>query len=290
MPDVVVGLQVIETIEEMRRVCREFLRAGKRIGFVPTMGALHDGHLSLVRLSRVECDVTVASIFVNPKQFGPSEDFSRYPRTFAEDCRLLEAEGVAIVFAPTAEEMYPSGDSFLVEPGEIATRLDGASRPGHFTGVATVVAKLFHIVAPTRAYFGSKDAMQVTVLRRMVRDLNFDTHLVACPIVREPDGLALSSRNRYLSEAEREQALSLSRTLRQVAAMVDDGVTEAAKLIAAAEKILGQQPDARIDYIALVDPDTLLPIEAAVPGALFAIAAWIGKTRLIDNWTIGNSI
>ena len=211
-------MQVLSTIQEMRAAGRSVRQRGQSLGFVPTMGALHTGHISLVRAASAQCDVVAASIFVNPTQIGPNEDFSKYPRTFEQDRALLEAEGVALVFAPTPEEMYPSGASTFVEVEGISDRLDGVSRPGHFRGVATVVAKLFHLVAPDKAFFGQKDAAQVAVLRRMVRDLNFDLELIVCPSVREPDGLALSSRNRYLSAQERARALVLSRALNAISA------------------------------------------------------------------------
>ena len=247
------------------------------------MGALHAGHISLVRLARAQCDVVAASIFVNPTQFGPNEDFAKYPRTFEQDCALLEAEGVALLFAPRPEEMYPPGATTFVNVEGIGDRLDGASRPGHFRGVATIVAKLFHIVAPDKAFFGQKDAAQVAVLRRMVRDLNFDLELVACPIVRDPDGLALSSRNRYLSAGERAQALVLSRALHAISATYHAGQKQVAPLLDAGRSIMAIEPEVRIDYLEIVDPDTLLPLAQAAPGALVAIAAHVGSTRLIDN-------
>jgi pantoate--beta-alanine ligase len=247
------------------------------------MGALHAGHVSLVRAARAQCDGVAASIFVNPTQFGPNEDFAKYPRTFEQDCALLEAEGVALVFAPLPEEMYPPGATTFVEVEGIGNRLDGASRPGHFRGVATIVAKLFHTVAPDKAFFGQKDAAQVAVLRRMVRDLNFDLELVVCPIVREPDGLALSSRNRYLSGRERAQALVLSRALNAISATYHAGQKQVGPLLDAGHSIMAIEPEVRIDYLEIVDPDTLLPLTEAAPGALVAIAAQVGSTRLIDN-------
>ncbi len=247
------------------------------------MGALHAGHISLVRVARAQCDVVAASIFVNPTQFGPNEDFAKYPRTFEQDCALLEAEGVALLFAPRPEEMYPPGATTFVDVEGIGDRLDGASRPGHFRGVATIVAKLFHIVAPDKAFFGQKDAAQVAVLRRMVRDLNFDLELVACPIVRDPDGLALSSRNRYLSARERAQALVLSRALHAISATYRAGQEHVTPLLDAGHSVMAIEPEVRIDYLEIVDPDTLLPLAEATPGALVAIAAHVGSTRLIDN-------
>jgi pantoate--beta-alanine ligase len=276
-------MQVLPTIREMRAACRAARQGGQSLGFVPTMGALHAGHISLVRAARAQCDVVAASIFVNPTQFGPNEDFAKYPRTFEQDCAMLEAEGVALVFAPTPDEMYPPGATTFVEVAEVGDRLDGASRPGHFRGVATVVAKLFHIVAPDKAFFGQKDAAQVAVLRRMVRDLNFDLELVVCPIIREPDGLAMSSRNRYLSARERDLSLVLSRALEAIYATYHAGQTNVGPLLDAAHSVMAIHPEVRIDYIAIVDPDTLLPLTQAVPGALAAIAAYVGSTRLIDN-------
>src|ERR1700742_3426713 len=213
-------MQVLAAVREMRAACRAVRKSGQSLALVPTMGALHTGHIALVRAALAQCDVVAASIFVNPTQFGPNEDFSKYPRTFEKDCALLEAEGVALIFAPQPEEMYPEGASTFIDVEGVGDRLDGRSRPGHFRGVATVVAKLFHIVGPDKAFFGQKDAAQVAVLRGMVRDLNFPLDLVVCPTVREPDGLALSSRNRYLSAEERSRALILSQTLNVVEAHV----------------------------------------------------------------------
>src|ERR1700733_8586543 len=229
-------MQVLSTIREMRAACRAVRRRGQSLGLVPTMGALHVGHIELVRAARAQCDVVAASIFVNPTQFGPNEDFAKYPRTFEQDCALLKAEGVALLFAPQPEEMYPPGASTFVEVEGVGDRLAGASRPGHFRGVATIVAKLFHIVGPDKAFFGQKDAAQVAVLRSMVRDLNFDLELVVCTTVRESDGLALSSRNRYLSAEERGQALVLSRALGRVEERIAQGVLESAALIREAQE------------------------------------------------------
>jgi pantoate--beta-alanine ligase len=248
------------------------------------MGALHAGHASLIRAAAQACPGRVAvSIFVNPTQFGPSEDFARYPRRFEADCALAESEGATAVFAPTVEEMYPDGAATFVEVEELSNKLDGASRPGHFHGVATVVAKLLIAAEPDLAFFGQKDAAQVAILRRMVVDLRLATEIAVCPIVREPDGLALSSRNVYLSPGERIQALALSRAIRQAEKMVGTGERRASALIAAAREILAPEPAIRIDYIELVDWSTLEPIETAGPGTLFAVAAWVETTRLIDN-------
>ena len=247
------------------------------------MGALHAGHASLIRAARARCAHVAVSIFVNPTQFGPNEDFSRYPRSFDADCALAQAEGADAIFAPSVEEMYPPNASTFVEVANLGDRLDGASRPGHFRGVATVVAKLFAAAEPDLAFFGQKDAAQVSVLRRMIADLRLGVELVVCPIVREPDGLALSSRNAYLSADERLQARALSRALRWIEAMVAKGERNPAVLIEAARHIFSTEPLIRVDYIALADWATLEPVETAAPGTLFAVAAWVGTTRLIDN-------
>jgi pantoate--beta-alanine ligase len=276
-------MQVLSTVREMRAASRAVRNSGQSLGLVPTMGALHAGHIALVRAARAQCDVVAASIFVNPKQFGPNEDFSKYPRTFEKDCALLEAEGVALIFAPQPEEMYPAGASTFVEVEGVGDRLDGASRPGHFRGVATIVAKLFHIVGPDKAFFGQKDAAQVAVLRSMVRDQNFDLDLVVCPTVREPDGLALSSRNRYLSAEERARALVLSAALNAISATYRAGQKSVARLLEAGRSVLATEPEVRVDYLEIVNADTLLPLTEAAPGALAAVAAYVGSTRLIDN-------
>jgi pantoate--beta-alanine ligase len=224
-----------------------------------------------------------ASIFVNPTQFGPNEDFTRYPRSFEADCALAEAEGADVVFAPSVEELYPVGAATFVEVEGLSDRLDGASRPGHFRGVATVVAKLMIAAEPDQAFFGQKDAAQVAVLRRMVADLRLATEIVVCPIVREADGLALSSRNVYLNAEEREWALTLSRAVRQAEALYASGERRAARFTQTARMTFAEMPQIRVDYIALVDWATLEPVEKAAPGSLFAVAAWVGATRLIDN-------
>lgn len=256
------------------------------VGFVPTMGALHEGHLSLVRRARRECDVVAASIFVNPIQFGPGEDFARYPRTFEEDCKRLDAEGVAILFAPETAEMYPDGAVTTVTVSGVGDRLDGASRPGHFTGVATVVAKLFHVVHPNRAYFGLKDAAQFAVLRQMVQDLNFDVEMIGCAIVRDTDGLALSSRNQYLSAEERTRALVLHETLQQMERMIAEGERQSSVLVESGMKTLHRSAGVRVDYLAIVDAKTLLPASSVECGSLVAVAAYVGSTRLIDNFLV----
>ncbi len=276
-------MRVLTTIAETRAACAHVRAAGQSLGLVPTMGALHPGHLSLVQAAQAGCDVVAVSIFVNPTQFGPKEDFAAYPRTFDEDCRFLQAAGVTIVFAPTVQEMYPPGASTFVDVEGVSGRLDGASRPGHFRGVATVVTKLLHIIGPDRAYFGQKDAAQVAVLRKMARDLCFPVRLEVCPTVRESDGLAMSSRNRYMTPAERTQALVLSRALLAATALAKRGEHDAGKLLGEAARVLMTEPQVQLDYLRLVDPDTLEDLERARPGALLAVAARVGATRLIDN-------
>ena len=275
-------MQILSSISEIRTALRELRNRGS-VGFVPTMGALHAGHRSLMQTARQRCAVAVASIFVNPTQFGPNEDLSRYPRTLKEDCRMLEAEDVDLLFIPAVDAMYPQGASTFVEVAGLSDRLDGVSRPGHFRGVATVVAKLFHIVQPDLAFFGQKDAAQLAVLRKMVCDLNLPVEIVGCPTVREPDGLAMSSRNRYLSNADRQQALSLHRALEVARTIAANGEHGATTLLEAMNGSLQQAPSVRVDYVAVVDPDTLLPLEDVKSGALLALAAYIGTTRLIDN-------
>ena len=279
-------MHIVKSIAEMQRTCRALQTEGSELGFVPTLGALHEGHLSLVRRARLECAAVAASIFINPLQFAPGEDLARYPRTFEEDCESLGEEGVDVLFAPEAGEMYPYDAVTTVTVPGVGDRLDGASRPGHFTGVATVVAKLFHIVAPKRAYFGQKDAAQVAVLRQMVRDLNFDIELVICPIVRDVDGLALSSRNRYLSATERRQALVLHQVLLQIEQLIADGERKSSVLVQYGTEILRSEPAIRVDYLAIVDANTLLPVTSVKKGCLVAVAAYVGGTRLIDNFLV----
>jgi len=277
-------MEIVRTVAELRTWSRAVHRVpGQNIGLVPTMGALHAGHSSLIRAARAACSHVVVSLFVNPTQFGPNEDYSRYPRAFEADCKRAAAEGAGVLFAPAIEEMYPAGAVTFVELEGLGNRLDGWSRPGHFRGVATVVAKLFVAAEPDFAFFGQKDAAQVAVLRRMVADLRFETEIVVCPIVRDADGLALSSRNAYLSAEQRTDALALSRALREVEFLVAQRERRSQALIDTAHRILASVVDLRIDYVALVEWATLEPLETAVPGALFAIAAWVGGTRLIDN-------
>ena len=278
-------MKVLTTIAAMRAACRTSRTSSSAtLGLVPTMGALHAGHVSLVRAARQSCGTVAATIFVNPTQFGPNEDLARYPRTFEADCALLEAEGVDLLFAPEPGEMYPkrNAGTFVEVPG-LGDRLDGASRPGHFRGVATVVAKLFHIVAPDRAFFGQKDAAQVAGLQAMVRDLDFGIDLVVCPTVLDPDGLALSSRNRYLTGEERSEALTLSRALRCAEDAIKAGERDAATLTAKLREHLQGEPHLRIDYVEVVHRHTLLPQTGVDADTLIALAAFVGQTRLIDN-------
>jgi pantoate--beta-alanine ligase len=276
-------MQILRTVAGLRAWSRQQRSDGQTAGLVPTMGALHAGHASLIRAAVASCGSVAVSIFVNPTQFGPSEDYARYPRSFEADCAMAESEGARVIFAPSVDELYPAGAATFVEVGEISDRLDGASRPGHFRGVATVVAKLLIAAEPDRAFFGQKDAAQCAVIRRMVADLRLATEIVVCPIVRDADGLALSSRNVYLSPAERTQALVLGRAVHEIETLFAAGERRASALIEAAHQIFAAEPSIRIDYIGLVDRATLLPVEIAVSGSLFAVAAWIGSTRLIDN-------
>ena len=276
-------MRLITTVAAMQAAAADARRAGKRVGFVATMGALHAGHISLVRMARAQCQCVVVSIFVNPLQFGPNEDFERYPRSLDRDRELLEAEGVDLLFAPTTEEMYPAGAITIVEVPGMSQRLCGRSRPTHFRGVTTIVAKLFNAVQPDAAFFGQKDAAQVAILRRMARDLNFDLQIVVAPIVREADGLALSSRNQYLDAEQRKAALVLHRALMRIQFLADRGERDCAVLIAEGRKVIEQEPAARLDYLEAVDPDSLQPVADLFRGALIAVAAYFGSTRLIDD-------
>ena len=269
-------MKICCTIAEARAACLDARAGRRRLGLVPTMGALHEGHLSLVRAAKAQCAAVAVSIFVNPTQFGPTEDLSKYPRQFDRDCRLLEKEGVDILFAPPVEEIYPNGGVTWVLVEGLSEKLDGRSRPGHFRGVTTIVAKLFHIIEPEAAFFGQKDAAQLAVIRRMVRDLNFPVEIVACPIVREPDGLAMSSRNAYLNREERSRALVLQRSLQKARRLFDDGERSAAKLISAAKEVFAGEPQVVLDYFEIVDPDTLDPVERISRRTLVAVAACVG--------------
>jgi pantoate--beta-alanine ligase len=249
------------------------------------MGALHEGHLSLVRAARASSDVVVVSIFVNPTQFGPQEDLAKYPRSLERDCQLLEREGVEFAFAPSVEEMYPAGAVTWVTVEQLSGKLDGRSRPGHFRGVTTVVSKLFHIVEPDQAFFGQKDAAQVAIIRRMVQDLNLPVEIVVCPIVREPDGLALSSRNAYLNAEERKRALVLHGSLERVGQLAESGERDASRLVEAGREEFARASSetVRLEYFEIVDPATLDPVRDVSGGALAVVAAYVGNTRLIDN-------
>ena len=280
-------MKLVATVNEARAAVRDAKRQGKRVGLVPTMGALHAGHISLVRAAKASCDFVAASIFVNPTQFGPKEDYTKYPRTLEADRYKLEAEGVDLVFTPAVEEMYPHGATTFVNVDDVSERLDGRSRPGHFRGVATVVAKLFQILEPDVAFFGQKDAAQVAIIRHMVRDLMFPIEIVVAPIVREADGLALSSRNVYLSPEERRQALVLSRALREIETRYRAGERDSNKLIETARAVFATEPAVRVDYIELVDSETLADVATVLAGTLAAVAAFVGTTRLIDNVVLG---
>jgi pantoate--beta-alanine ligase len=280
-------MKICRTIHEFRSACLPLRRHGRRLGFVPTMGALHQGHLSLMRAARAQCEVVAASIFVNPLQFGPNEDFAKYPRNFERDRELLEKESVDLLFVPSVEEMYPPGAVTYVTVEGLSEKLCGKSRPGHFRGVTTAVSKLFHIVEPDSAFFGQKDAAQAAIIRRMVRDLNFPIEIVVCPIVRETDGLAMSSRNDYLDQQQRRSALVLYRSLMRVKELFEGKERNVARLIAAGKKVFEQEPSVRLDYFEIVNPDTLDPVEEISENALVAVAAFVGRTRLIDNIVLG---
>ena len=276
-------MKICHTIDEMRAARHAARHKDKTVGVVPTMGALHEGHLSLVRMAKAQCDLVVVSIFINPLQFGPNEDLSRYPRDFERDRALLEQEGVDFIFAPGVEEMYPPGAVTYVTVEGLSDKLCGRSRPGHFRGVTTVVAKLFHIVEPDRAFFGQKDAAQSTIIRRMVRDLNMPVQVVIGPIVREPDGLAMSSRNAYLEPPERKSALVLSRSLKALQERFNRGERDVRTLIEAGKQEFAKDSSVRLDYLEIVDPETLDPVDDISRGALVAVAAFVGRARLIDN-------
>ncbi|MBZ5628211.1 MAG: pantoate--beta-alanine ligase [Acidobacteriia bacterium] len=276
-------MKILKTPDSMYAACAQRHHDGRRIGLVPTMGALHEGHLSLIRAARAQSDAVAVSIFVNPLQFGPNEDLAKYPRTLERDCQLLEAEKVDLLFAPSNQDMYPAGATTFVTVEGLSERLCGRSRPGHFRGVTTVVAKLFHIVEPDLAFFGQKDAAQVAIICRMVRDLNFPVRIVICPIVREKDGLAMSSRNAYLDPQQRKQALALYRSLMRVQTLADTGERSTAKLVEAGKDVIAEEPGVRLDYFEVVNPETLDPVSDISHGALVAVAAFVGSTRLIDN-------
>lgn len=276
-------MQVIDGIPQMQRASDEARCAGLKIGFVPTMGCLHPGHLSLIRRARELSQLVVVSIFVNPTQFGPQEDYQRYPRDLARDSQLVRETGGDILFVPSAEQMYPPGHSTFVEVEGLSQVLCGASRPGHFRGVATVVTKLFNIVKPHVAIFGQKDAQQAIVIRRMAADLNQDVDIVVAPTVREPDGLAMSSRNQYLSPQERQQATVLSRALGWARSRIESGERRAGVLVEGMRQMIAAIPGAQIDYVAIVDGQGLQPLEQLAGEVLIALAVRFGQARLIDN-------
>ncbi|MDD5131559.1 MAG: pantoate--beta-alanine ligase [bacterium] len=310
---------IIKTVNKMQKYIQRQRKTGKTVGFVPTMGALHEGHLSLIRQAKKENDVVVVSIFVNPTQFGPKEDFKKYPRPFAKDARLAKSAGASVIFNPSVEEMYPAGYHTYVEVGKITQGLCGASRPGHFRGVATVVNKLFNAVPADKAYFGQKDYQQVQVIKQMVRDLNIAVQVVTCPIIREQDGLAMSSRNQYLSPEERKSATCLYEALKVAKAMIKSRIKEAGKIKKEIRNILESnllakvdtfdgaklrhlgrsqkrrsvlilsipRGSRRIDYIEIVDTETLEPVKLIKGKVVIALAVYVGKTRLIDNMVIG---
>jgi pantoate--beta-alanine ligase len=262
-------------------------KIGGTVGFVPTMGYLHEGHLVLVRQAKAENQITVASIFVNPTQFGPKEDFAQYPRDPERDLALLERERVDLLFMPSSEEVYPQGSCTWVDVERVTEGLEGATRPGHFRGVATVVAKLFNIVEPTRAYFGQKDAQQVVVVKKMVADLNMNVEIVAVPTQREPDGLAMSSRNVYLNESERQAALVLWNSLNLAQELWSKGERRAESIRQQMLSLIQKEPLARIDYVSIADPERLEEVAEIDQTALISLAVYVGKTRLIDNLTLG---
>jgi pantoate--beta-alanine ligase len=279
-------LETIHTIEWMKQVARQARAEGRPVGFVPTMGALHEGHMSLVRAAMAECQPVIASIFVNPAQFAAGEDLQKYPRTFEVDRKRLEEAGVGYLFAPEAEDMYPQGFRTWVNVEGLSDRLEGRVRPGHFRGVTTVVLKLLEIVRPRKAYFGRKDAQQARLIQQMVRDLHLDAEIIVCPIVREPDGLAMSSRNAYLSPEERRGATVLHRALDGARRAIERGERDALRLTAAMREIIRDEPAAQIDYVELVDAETLEPVTRLRRICLALVAARFGATRLIDNLLI----
>lgn len=280
---------VVRTVAEFRAARDGLLKPGGTLGLVPTMGYLHQGHRSLMRMARAECEAVAVTIFVNPTQFGPNDDFTRYPRDEARDLEACGAEGVDIVLAPSVEEIYSEGACTTVSVGPLSRVLEGAARPGHFDGVATVVSKLFTIAGPCRAYFGQKDAQQLMVIKRLGRDLLFPVEVIGCPIIREPDGLAMSSRNVYLSPEERTQALGISRGLRRAETAWADGVRDAEALRTLVRAEIEAQPLARVEYISLAETDTLSEVEGPVaPPVLISVAVRFSGARLIDNVVLGS--
>jgi len=276
-------MRIVETINDLKAILRTYKKQGKSIGFVPTMGYLHEGHISLVRMSRQDNDFTVLSIFVNPTQFGPNEDFSKYPRSIEKDSLLAEKAGVDVIFIPSVNEMYPEGFSTSINVDGITDIMCGKSRPGHFKGVTTVVAKLFNIVEPDNAYFGQKDAQQAAIIKKMIKDINMNVKIIICPIIRENDGLALSSRNIYLNVEERKAALILSKSLFEAEKMIDKGERRKEKVLEFLFSSISEEKLANIDYITIVSAESLNNIKIIGGKILIAIAVKIGSTRLIDN-------
>lgn len=278
-------MRVITKVKEMQKVADELRKEGKIIGVVPTMGYLHEGHLSLIRIAKEKSDVVITTIFVNPLQFAPNEDYDKYPRDLERDVKLAQSAGCDIIFHPSVEEMYPENFLTYVEVEKLTKVLEGEFRPTHFRGVTTVVAKLFNITKPHIAVFGQKDAQQALIIKQMVRDLNFDIEIIVAPIVREPDGLAMSSRNVYLSESERKDATVLYQSLKLAEKLIEEGERNSGVIISKMEELIKSKPTAKIDYIAIVDPNTLEKVENLSEGKeyLIALAVRIGSTRLIDN-------
>ncbi|MCR4604530.1 MAG: pantoate--beta-alanine ligase [Eubacterium sp.] len=276
-------MQIVSSVDEVRAQVKAWRKEGLSVGLVPTMGYLHEGHQSLIKASVANNDRTVVSVFVNPIQFGPNEDLATYPRDLDRDAKLCEETGADLIFHPEKENMYDDDFCTYIDMDAVTKNLCGKTRPTHFRGVCTVVGKLFNIVAPDRAYFGQKDAQQLAVIRRMVRDLNFDLEIIGCPIIREDDGLAKSSRNTYLSDEERQAALVLSKSLKEGKALIEGGEKDASKVTSAIKAVIEAEPLAKIDYVEAVDFDTIEPITEIKNNTLIAIAVYIGKTRLIDN-------
>lgn len=277
-------MKIVSTVSETRDIIKEWKRNGLKVGLVPTMGYLHEGHLSLIKKAVSENDRVAVSVFVNPTQFGPGEDYETYPRDINKDAALCESAGADIIFHPEASEMYPDGSYTYVNMTGLTDALCGKSRPTHFQGVCTVVSKLFNIITPDNAYFGEKDAQQLAVIKRMVKDLNFDINIVGCPIIREEDGLAKSSRNTYLNKDERQAALILKEAIFCGKSLVENGEKDASVIVGKMKDIINSEPLARIDYVELVDMNTMKNISAIQGEVLCAIAVYIGKTRLIDNF------
>ena len=276
-------MKLIKSISSVKKQIKKAKEKGQRVGFVPTMGYLHDGHLSLVREAVKECDIVIASIFVNPSQFGPGEDYSRYPRDLKKDLRLAQQAKVDIVFTPSVKSMYSNGCQAYVSVEELSRVLCGISRPAHFKGVTTVVAKLFNIVEPDTAYFGQKDAQQAIIINKMINDLNMNVRLKMLPIIREKDGLAMSSRNIYLNKTDRKNAAVLYKSLKEAKRSIKSGIRNSKKIIRVMQKMISSTPGARIDYISIVDTEGLKPAKEIKGKILIALAVYLGKTRLIDN-------